>query len=171
MNDMKIPFDEWLREHYDFEGPTLVCKRCGLRDVWAVSIHAVNVHGEDVSNVAFSRKPDPRLCDWRGIRLPDHKDELAASDVPCSVHTEHRPEPLRIVVHHVQPLGMGGPNVPANKIAVCDTGHYSIHRLLGYLIDGKPLPSGHHEERRLAQAGYDAWVAAGKPGRPVYELW
>lgn len=98
-------------------------------------------------------------------------DELAAPGVVCSVHANHRPIPLRIVIHHVQPLGMGGPDLPANKIPVCDTGHYNIHRLLGSLIDGKPLTAGHREERRLAQAGYDAWVAAGKPGRPVYELW
>src|SRR3954463_14860859 len=91
----------------------------------------------------------------------------------CEVHGSHRPNPLRLVVHHIQPLGMGGPDVASNKVVVCDTGHYNIHRLMGYLLKGQALPKGlgTRKERVLANQGYRLWITAGKPGRPVYELW
>jgi hypothetical protein len=89
----------------------------------------------------------------------------------CQVHRYHRPRPLRIVTHHLQPLGMGGLDVPANRISTCDTGHFDIHRKLGELLrDGRMTRGGGRNERKFAQQGYDAWVTAGKPGKPVYEL-
>lgn len=89
----------------------------------------------------------------------------------CTVHRTHTPRPLRTVWHHVQPLAMGGPDVTANKVETCDTGHYNIHRLLGDLIHaGVMRKGGSRTERALAQRGYDAWTAAGKPGQPVFEL-
>ena len=88
----------------------------------------------------------------------------------CQVHLYHAPKPLRIVVHHIQPQGMGGLSVPANMVSVCDTGHFNIHRCLDDLLHGVPLVRGARKEQALARQGYDAWVAAGKPGKPVYEL-
>lgn len=89
----------------------------------------------------------------------------------CTVHHTHSPHPLRTVWHHVQPLAMGGPDVPDNKVEVCDTGHYNVHRLLGDLIrEGKMRPEGSARERVLANEGFTQWVAAGKPGTPVFEL-
>lgn len=89
----------------------------------------------------------------------------------CTVHGKHIPRPLRTVWHHIQPLAMGGPDEPANKVEICDTGHYDVHRLLGDLIrDGAMRRGGTHQERLLARQGYTAWVTAGKPGQPVYEL-
>ena len=98
---------------------------------------------------------------------------FAASAPTCQVHNTHEPRPLRLVDHHIQPLGMGGADAPANRVAVCDTGHYNIHRLLDDLIrsNGASMRrGGGHTERALAQAGYDQWAAAGFPGRPVYEI-
>lgn len=88
----------------------------------------------------------------------------------CDVHGYHYPKPLRVVVHHVQPLAMGGLDVDTNKVNVCDTGHYNIHRCLDDLLHGVAMQAGTRKERDLAQQGYDEWVAAGKPGKPVYEL-
>lgn len=88
----------------------------------------------------------------------------------CQVHGYHWPPPLRVVVHHIQPLAMNGPDTPANRVTVCDTGHYDIHRCLDDLLHGQPSTRGTRKERALARQGYDAWVAAGKPGKPVYEL-
>lgn len=88
----------------------------------------------------------------------------------CAVHTTHVPTPLRTVVHHIQPLAMGGANVPENEVSTCDTGHYNIHRLLGDLIEhGKMRRGGARKERAFAQQGYDKWITAGKPGTPVFE--
>lgn len=91
----------------------------------------------------------------------------------CEVHRVHVPKPLRIVKHHIRPLAMGGADIAENWVWVCDTGHYNIHRLMGYLLSGKPkLPAlGARAERALAKRGYDEWIAANKPGRPVYEVW
>lgn len=89
----------------------------------------------------------------------------------CTVHKTHVPRPLLVELHHIQPLGMGGPDVPANKVAVCVGGHYNIHTLLADLLRGGPMRrEGTKGEHGYAQQGYDAWVAAGKPGAPVYEL-
>lgn len=88
----------------------------------------------------------------------------------CQVHGSHRPVPLRTVVHHIQPQGMGGADVPANRVEVCDTGHFNIHRCLDDLLHGVPMRAAARSEHRLARQGYDAWVAAGKPGHPVYQL-
>lgn len=104
-------------------------------------------------------------------------EQFLRDSVPlgCQVHPapyEHRPTPLRLVVHHIQPLGMGGLNTPVNWIVTDDTGHYNMHRLQGYLLRGLKLPrQGTDREREMAQLGYDGWVQAGKPGRPVFEVW
>lgn len=91
----------------------------------------------------------------------------------CAVHRTHTPKPLGVVVHHVQPKAMGGPDVEANRVTVCPTGHLNIHRLLDDLLasDGKTMRRGGTRlERSLARRGYDEWIAAGKPGRPVFEV-
>ena len=65
---------------------------------------------------------------------------------------------------------MGGVDLAENKVHVCDTGHYNIHRLLADLIQrGRMRLGGTREERRLAKEGFDKWVAAGKPGHPVFQ--
>lgn len=46
----------------------------------------------------------------------------------CAVHKHRSYVPLD--VHHVWPLGMGGPDVESNKIHVCPTGHREIHEFM-----------------------------------------
>lgn len=48
----------------------------------------------------------------------------------CLCVAEHRPAPLEYVEHHVWPSGMGGPDVAANRIWICDTTHRNAHELL-----------------------------------------
>ena len=86
----------------------------------------------------------------------------------CQLHGYHIPKPLWIERHHVQPLGMLGPDEPGNWLWCCPTGHYDIHALLGPLANGKGMPKGGTaSERAAAKRGYDMWVAAGKPGNPA----
>lgn len=73
----------------------------------------------------------------------------------CTVHGYHYPKPLRTVIHHVWPREFGGPDVAANRVQTCDTGHYSIHTLLDQLRKGKPMVGGTRRERELARLGYD----------------
>jgi len=89
---------------------------------------------------------------------------------PCQLHKTHQPPALISVKHHVQPQGMGGPDVPENWAYVCDTGHRNVHTLLGPMCNvkspayGLPARQGTRSERALALRGFEAWVAAGRPG-------
>jgi hypothetical protein len=93
---------------------------------------------------------------------------------PCTVHKFHRPRPLRIVTHHVQPREMGGADTDDNKVRVCDTGHFNIHRIMAVLhkqylgIAKGPVP-GTRAEKALAARGYSQWRADGQPGHFVFE--
>ncbi len=85
----------------------------------------------------------------------------------CQLHTRHVPAPLWIERHHIQPLGMGGPDEADNWLWCCPTGHFNIHALMGPAANGQAMPAGGTLlERRYALAGIDKWVAAGKPGSP-----
>ena len=87
----------------------------------------------------------------------------------CQVHVDHRPIPLLLEIHHILPLAMGGKDERDNKVTVCPTGHYNIHRLMHELLDD---PSAHlHgalKEQKLAVRGMYLWNAAGRPGKFAY---
>lgn len=88
----------------------------------------------------------------------------------CDVHKTHVPRPLLFEQHHIQPAAMGGPSTADNLVWICCQGHYNTHTLLADLIRTGELPRlGSVTERALAQRGYDQWIAAGRPGTPVYE--
>jgi hypothetical protein len=48
----------------------------------------------------------------------------------CDASATHTPVPLRFVWHHIQPQEAGGQTVSANLVQVCDSCHYTIHRLM-----------------------------------------
>jgi hypothetical protein len=80
----------------------------------------------------------------------------------CVASGSHTPVPLRFVWHHVQPQEAGGLTVAANLVELCDSCHYSIHRLMFHLAKGVPLgPVPRQAQLVLAQRGYAACVAAG----------
>lgn len=88
-------------------------------------------------------------------------EELARNTtLPCQVHRTHYPRPHVNHVHHVWPLGEGGPDVAANTVVACPTGHDNIHaliRLLKRYAGQVPahLRAGYtREERRLAALGW-----------------
>ena len=69
---------------------------------------------------------------------------------------------------------MGGKDVDSNKVRVCDTGHYNIHRVMAALRKRdlgvwKGRIPGTAYEKQLAQQGYAGWQADGKPGNFVFE--
>jgi hypothetical protein len=80
----------------------------------------------------------------------------------CAVHRHRELVPMN--VHHVWPLGDGGPDEPWNEITVCMNGHGSIHALLD-LYKKHDGPAGvpwsvkrqyGRRVRALAAKGYDA---------------
>jgi hypothetical protein len=85
----------------------------------------------------------------------------------------HRPTPLRFVWHHCQPETAGGATDNTNLIQVCDSCHYSIHRILYALAQqylGKPITTVQQgyitnpprkTELAFAQRGLQACIAAG----------
>ena len=94
----------------------------------------------------------------------------------CAASGSHSPEPLRHVWHHLQPQEAGGATSPENTIQLCDSCHYSIHRLLWLLrcaALGQPLTDAEQAmlgrpPRRaqldIAQRGFAACQAAGTVG-------
>jgi len=82
----------------------------------------------------------------------------------CSVHRFHRPPIRETEVHHVWPLGAGGPDNAGNRVRCCPSGHANIHVALRDLVHLR-VPKGTREERRLAQVGFARWVQAGRPGK------
>jgi hypothetical protein len=100
--------------------------------------------------------------EWETFLTPMPK---ATTCVVMAVNS-HRPVPLRFVWHHVQPLEAGGPNIPANQVEICDSCHYSIHRLMWCLAGHEVLPLKFNKaQMKIATTGYDACVAAGTVGQ------
>jgi hypothetical protein len=80
----------------------------------------------------------------------------------CAVHRHRSWVPLE--VHHVWPLGMGGPDTPGNKISLCADGHGEVHGFLDLLVRGrgsvpwlKAIRYG-RKVRALARRGYEQWL-------------
>lgn len=84
----------------------------------------------------------------------------------CALHKSHgTAKPLRGAVHHVWPRGAGGPDTPANRVTVCETGHANLHDLMWRLVNGHDITGlGARTERAYALRGVAEWTAAGKPG-------
>lgn len=91
----------------------------------------------------------------------------------CVASGTHNPKPLRYVWHHIQPRETGGLTDAANLVQVCDSCHYSIHRIMWVMaqiaqqkpvtdaqraVITKPPRKTHYV---LAGKGYEACVAAG----------
>jgi hypothetical protein len=86
----------------------------------------------------------------------------------CLCVAEHRPTPLAYESHHIWPLGMGGPDVAANRVWLCPTAHTNAHEILRELMrSGRlswtqvvnlfPVPVSRYAYS-VAIAGYEAWV-------------
>lgn len=77
----------------------------------------------------------------------------------CAVHVHRSIVPLEM--HHIFPLGMGGPDTEENLVSVCSNGHSAIHDLLRQMVKGKvPWKIKRHygyRIRRLAKRGYNEW--------------
>jgi hypothetical protein len=95
---------------------------------------------------------------------------MIAETPTCTVHRRHHPRVHETQRHHVWPVGLEGPEHPADPagvVAVCPTGHVNIHRRLRRMLTawltGQPPPAPHRlddpDESRLAAAGYAAVIA------------
>lgn len=96
-----------------------------------------------------------------------HEPALTLAGNQCELHRYHAPEPLITHVHHVWPLGDGGPDEPTNKIKVCPTGHYNVHRYMDAVKKAAPtfeatgawpkgLPRPARAELKIARRGLAA---------------
>lgn len=76
----------------------------------------------------------------------------------CAVHLHRSYTPTD--VHHVWPLGLGGPDTVSNTVTVCPNGHRQIHEYLRLLqkdrgvIPWKTRRMFGRKVRRLAETGY-----------------
>lgn len=79
----------------------------------------------------------------------------------CWAHRHRDDVPLE--VHHVWPLGNGGPNIAANKVTICSNAHSAAHDLLAKMLkaDTPRIPwkvriRYGYRVRRIATAGFTA---------------
>jgi hypothetical protein len=86
--------------------------------------------------------------------------------VRCDASGSHSPAPLRFVWHHIQPHEAGGETVATNLVEVCDSCHYTIHRLLWHLAKGEPVGLVPRQTQlTLATLGFNKCMAAGTVAR------
>lgn len=85
----------------------------------------------------------------------------------CSAHRTHLPSirignSFTVEEHHIWPLGHDGPDVAANRVWLCPTGHSRVHELLTAWLAAGGRPSWKvlvwygQAERELARRGYVA---------------
>lgn len=79
----------------------------------------------------------------------------------CWAHRHREDVPLE--VHHVWPLGNGGPNVKPNKVTICSNAHSAGHDLLDKMLKAgtadlpwKVRRRYGYRVRRIAAAGFKA---------------
>lgn len=83
----------------------------------------------------------------------------------CALHKDHgSAKPIRGAVHHVWPVGAGGPDTPANRVAICSNGHDAVHAVMWELVNDRPPLRCSRTELAMARQGIAEWQAAGKPG-------
>lgn len=91
----------------------------------------------------------------------------------CDASASHTPHPVRFVWHHIQPKEAGGQTVSANLVQLCDSCHYTVHRLM-WIMALIALQGPINDQQRallskpprkaqlkLAADGYDACRIAG----------
>lgn len=94
-------------------------------------------------------------------------------DEPCRCVADHNPEPVSWDLHHVHPVGLGGP-ADGEVVPLCATGHRAVHALIDRAMRaGVPPPELPWSDRgrvrsplllELAERGYLA--ATAPTGRP-----
>ncbi len=52
----------------------------------------------------------------------------------CAVHKHRNDVPIEL--HHIWPIGMGGPDAPGNIVSVCANGHHAVHDYMRLLARG-----------------------------------
>jgi hypothetical protein len=93
-----------------------------------------------------------------------HRDVKMGTD--CQVHTHEGWVPIN--AHHVWPLGMGGPDIAANKVNLCMNGHGQVHAYMDHLIRyGEDIPNDirWHFGPKVRSYAMFGWTQAGKPRR------
>lgn len=83
---------------------------------------------------------------------------MAAMSMVCACH-KHR-EMVPMEVHHIWPKGMGGPDIPSNRIRICSNAHGSIHSYLALLIKGNgrvPWVVARHYGRAVRKYALQGW--------------
>lgn len=62
---------------------------------------------------------------------------LSAAECVCRCVKNHNPEVAELHVHHIWPLGEGGPRQLDNEVFLCPTMHSNVHRALRALLAGR----------------------------------
>lgn len=82
----------------------------------------------------------------------------------CAVHKHRSSVPGN--QHHVWPLGMGGPDIPSNRVLLCMNGHGEVHDYIDDLIkyDGRvPWRRKIRFGKKVRDLAMRGWLEAGRP--------
>lgn len=137
---------------------SLPIHRCGLP-----SGHGSPLHEETDTEITWSDRSKLETS------MTSPTSELPSTLQPgtwsCELHVDHgTARPIRGAVHHVWPLGAGGPNEAANRVEICSNGHDAVHAVMWAIVNDLPIPRCARAELGMAKRGVAAWEAAGKPG-------
>ena len=96
--------------------------------------------------------------------------EVAFDVLPCNCTAEHRPSVPYCHLHHLDPVGEGGPDTAENRISVCPATHDWTHVIFrGFQKAGKVIPRRIGQPRyayRLAVRGYTRMIERRAGGSP-----
>jgi hypothetical protein len=106
-----------------------------------------------------------RLQTFRGNEVEVTGTEVYRTSAPCQVHQSHTPKPHINEIHHIWPKGDGGPDIAANRLVICATGHNNVHALIDLYRrlwkDGRATPTFGDlsrwglSEQKVAKMGWD----------------
>lgn len=111
-----------------------------------------------------------------GVGNPRTINTFDQPDASCPCVTDHNPNAVQLHVHHIWPLGLGGPDEPANEMVVCPTTHAKVHRLIREAVrDGVAVTDLPWSIRQamgrfavdLAQDGWAQWQERTEAGLVV----
>lgn len=91
-----------------------------------------------VVGLSVSRKLAEKIAqEPPGIRT------VAFADFGCVLASKsnHRPTPAIAQLHHVWPMGMGGPE-DGERVPLCGTHHLDVHEAIRALVAGRKVPRG-----------------------------
>jgi hypothetical protein len=93
-----------------------------------------------------------------------HPVPLMPMGYQCAAHRHQEYVPIES--HHIHPVGMGGADVPGNRVKVCANAHYATHEFIRQLMlhaGAVPWVIAQHYGPKVRDLATRGWQEAGRP--------